>query len=482
MTVRFELRRDTSSVWASVNPILLSGEPGLETDTNKLKFGDGVNSWNALAYFAGNNANANGPFAPINFPGASAASRYVGATISGAPTTGTFLAGDFVIDHTAKIWICTIAGTPGAWSQIGGSSNATLATLPDYPSTSDARYARSSQAVQIGGDISGTATVPLVAGKQARWNPRIVATASGAFTYTLVAYDQLEVDCTLSSATVNPPGSPVVGDELNIKKMDVSTNTITFTGTVDGTTNPSIAYQYGSLLLRWDGLKWVRPDRHTIKSMVDYTALSDPASNVAGLRTLGTGANQAAQGSTSVQIVAAMGTDAAILGAAEAYAAPVTDPRFNSRVVAGDAAGGGTVDAGALIMAAYNAMSSGTLLVRGGNQRITTPLTFDSTKPVRVESVDGTTVLKLDPGIIGVAWDSLALPSYECRWDKRIKIDGQQTGDVNGPTSNTGRPGCGSKTPPTPTSTCGSTTAPSASSCTRRRSPAGQPRCGWKSR
>jgi len=45
------LRRDTAAQWASVNPVLGSGEPGIETDTNKGKIGDGVTPWNSLAYF-----------------------------------------------------------------------------------------------------------------------------------------------------------------------------------------------------------------------------------------------------------------------------------------------------------------------------------------------------------------------------------------------------------------------------------------------
>jgi hypothetical protein len=48
-------------------------------------------------------------------PGATANSRYAGATASGAPSSGTFVPGDFVIDQTGAIWICTVAGTPGTW-------------------------------------------------------------------------------------------------------------------------------------------------------------------------------------------------------------------------------------------------------------------------------------------------------------------------------------------------------------------------------
>lgn len=48
--------------------------------------------------------------------GATAATRYVGATTGGAPVTGGFLLGDFVIDQTGTIWICTTAGSPGIWN------------------------------------------------------------------------------------------------------------------------------------------------------------------------------------------------------------------------------------------------------------------------------------------------------------------------------------------------------------------------------
>ena len=48
--------------------------------------------------------------------GATAASRYVGATASGAPASGTFAVGDFVIDQLGRVWICVTAGTPGTWT------------------------------------------------------------------------------------------------------------------------------------------------------------------------------------------------------------------------------------------------------------------------------------------------------------------------------------------------------------------------------
>ena len=51
MATRMQQRRGTSSQWTAANPVMASGEIGFETDTNKLKIGDGVNIWANLSYF-----------------------------------------------------------------------------------------------------------------------------------------------------------------------------------------------------------------------------------------------------------------------------------------------------------------------------------------------------------------------------------------------------------------------------------------------
>lgn len=48
-----KLRRGTAAQWTSANPTLAEGEPGFETDTGKIKYGDGYNSWTLLPYAAG---------------------------------------------------------------------------------------------------------------------------------------------------------------------------------------------------------------------------------------------------------------------------------------------------------------------------------------------------------------------------------------------------------------------------------------------
>jgi hypothetical protein len=47
-----QTRKGTMADWRSSNPVLEAGEPGFETDTKKLKFGDGAIAWNDLPYFS----------------------------------------------------------------------------------------------------------------------------------------------------------------------------------------------------------------------------------------------------------------------------------------------------------------------------------------------------------------------------------------------------------------------------------------------
>jgi hypothetical protein len=53
MTTRIKLRRDTAANWLAANPILAAGEPGLETDTGKVKYGDGETAYALLPHAGG---------------------------------------------------------------------------------------------------------------------------------------------------------------------------------------------------------------------------------------------------------------------------------------------------------------------------------------------------------------------------------------------------------------------------------------------
>jgi hypothetical protein len=50
VNTRLQVRRGSAALWTSQNPILYSGEIGFETDTKKIKIGDGTTAWNDLNY------------------------------------------------------------------------------------------------------------------------------------------------------------------------------------------------------------------------------------------------------------------------------------------------------------------------------------------------------------------------------------------------------------------------------------------------
>ena len=51
MSQQIQLRRATAAAWTTANPILAEGEPGFETDTGFIKYGDGTSDWTSLPYF-----------------------------------------------------------------------------------------------------------------------------------------------------------------------------------------------------------------------------------------------------------------------------------------------------------------------------------------------------------------------------------------------------------------------------------------------
>jgi hypothetical protein len=52
MSSIIQLKRGTAAAWTSANPTLNAGEVGFETDTKKMKVGDGSTAWTSLSYTA----------------------------------------------------------------------------------------------------------------------------------------------------------------------------------------------------------------------------------------------------------------------------------------------------------------------------------------------------------------------------------------------------------------------------------------------
>jgi hypothetical protein len=61
MANRIQLRRGTAAEWTAANPVLAQGEPGIESDTGKIKIGNGADAWSSLTYAS---AGPTGPAGP----------------------------------------------------------------------------------------------------------------------------------------------------------------------------------------------------------------------------------------------------------------------------------------------------------------------------------------------------------------------------------------------------------------------------------
>lgn len=159
------LRKDTAANWTTANTILLAGEIGIETDTNRIKIGNGTSTWNALSYFSGyntalvpsggttdqllaKNSNTNydlkwisRPSVAINYTvsvpanGWSASAPYTQTvTVTGMLSTDTPLV-DVVLSDTTATALAQLKAY-GAISKIVTDTNAiTLTCLEDLPST-----------------------------------------------------------------------------------------------------------------------------------------------------------------------------------------------------------------------------------------------------------------------------------------------------------------------------------------------------------
>jgi len=81
-----QLRRDTAADWTTEDPILADGEMGLETDTLKFKWGDGVTAWSSLDYFGA----AGGSDTDTYFNGSTVEGTTFDVTSDGVTVTATF--------------------------------------------------------------------------------------------------------------------------------------------------------------------------------------------------------------------------------------------------------------------------------------------------------------------------------------------------------------------------------------------------------
>ena len=121
MPQRILLRRDTSINWEYNNPVLMLGEPGVETDTGKLKIGDGQSPWTDLSYLEG----------PVGATGATGSDgiSVTGPTGSAGPAGATGPTGSGSIGATGPTGSSGPTGATGERGSTGASGGSTLPVI-----------------------------------------------------------------------------------------------------------------------------------------------------------------------------------------------------------------------------------------------------------------------------------------------------------------------------------------------------------------
>lgn len=163
MAAVIQVKRGTASSWTSANTVLAAGEIGFETDTKKMKVGDGSTAWNSLSYTATDG----------DISGVTAGTGLSGGGTSGSVTVSLDTTSQYVVPsqttHSGKY--LTTDGTTSSWGSVDLSSKTDKSTLT---TTGDIYYASSaSTPARLG--IGTAGQVLTVASGIPSW-----ATASGA--------------------------------------------------------------------------------------------------------------------------------------------------------------------------------------------------------------------------------------------------------------------------------------------------------------
>jgi microcystin-dependent protein len=115
MPTQIQLRRGTAAEWTSVNPVLMAGEFGVETDTDKMKVGNGSATWTARPYLGGISALDVYPIGSIY-------------TSTVATNPSTYFGGTWVAEGEGRVLVGFASGDPD-FGTAGATPGAKTVTL-----------------------------------------------------------------------------------------------------------------------------------------------------------------------------------------------------------------------------------------------------------------------------------------------------------------------------------------------------------------
>ncbi len=177
-----QIRRDTASNWTSANPTLAQGELGIETDTLKVKAGDGTTAWTSASYLIDTGGYAAYSDTTANFTGALQKS---GSPVVTAAYTGDVdVTGELIVDSYNETY-AAVTSTSNATTVNCEAGNAFSHTLTENttftfsnPPASGTAFSFSLELIQDGSASGYTVTWPAAVDWPAATAPTLTATAS----------------------------------------------------------------------------------------------------------------------------------------------------------------------------------------------------------------------------------------------------------------------------------------------------------------
>ncbi len=216
MAYQIQIRRDNSTNWTGNNPTLAQGEFGFETDTTKIKMGDGTTAWTSLPY---------GVNGMMVYPGA-------GIPVSTGSAWSTSITDNHTNWNTAysnMISTLTTTGTSGAASLISGVLNIPNYAFTNYISSITTTGNSGSSSVNSGVLNVPTYTLSGLGGQPLLSGTGVVNSTSGTISY--LGYGS------------NNNGSYLVQRDSN---GNASFNNISLTSTQTSVSGQTITMTYGS--------------------------------------------------------------------------------------------------------------------------------------------------------------------------------------------------------------------------------------------
>lgn len=217
------LRRDTAADWTAGNPVLALGEPGVETDTGQVKYGDGTTAWNSLSYA--------GSLADDSVTNAKLADM-ANARIKGRATAGSGDPEDLTATQVRTILNVADGAT-------ANSADATLLARANHTGTQAASTITGLATVATTGaysDLSGLPTLFDGAWVSLTGIPAVISGTTASFTTAQeTKLAGIATGATANTGTVTSVGGAGTVNGLTLTGAVTTTGSLTLGGTLSAT-------------------------------------------------------------------------------------------------------------------------------------------------------------------------------------------------------------------------------------------------------